>query len=60
VLFVGIGRTVRIRTGRIAANFGTKTEAREGMVFEAVSAEFSEGGQWYKRQGTAACFGHIF
>jgi hypothetical protein len=60
VLFAGTGRTVRIRTGRTTTNFGTKIEAREGMVFEAAFAEFSEGGRPYRRQGTTACFGHIF
>jgi hypothetical protein len=57
VLFARTGRTVRICT---TANFGTKIEAREGTIFKAAFAKFSEEGRSYKRQGTAACFGHIF
>jgi hypothetical protein len=59
VLFARIGYNVRICTGRTTTNFGMKIEAREGMFFEEVLVEFSEGGRSYRRQGVAACFGHI-
>jgi len=37
-----------------------KIEAREGTFFEEVLVEFFEGGRPYRRQGVAACFGHIY
>jgi hypothetical protein len=59
-LFVGTGRTIRIRTGHTTTNFGMKIEEREGMVFEARFVEFSEGGQSYRRQGKTSYFRYIF
>jgi hypothetical protein len=60
VLFAGIGRIVRIRTGRTTTFLRHENRGKLGHDFRGILEEFSEGGRLYKREGTIAYCGMNF
>jgi hypothetical protein len=60
VLFVGIGRTVRICTGRTTTFLRHENRGKLGHGFRGILEEFSKGGWSYRREGTVAYCGTNF